>query len=79
MNRQASIDVLFNPRSFAVIGASNTRGKLGNDVMRNLIDSGFEGRIYPVNPKAGEILGQKAFRSVSAIPNDVDVAAGTSA
>ena len=74
MNRQTSIDVLFNPRSFAVIGASNTRGKLGNDVMRNLIDSGFEGRIYPVNPKAGEILGQMAFRSVTAIPNDVDVA-----
>ncbi|MHA1614486.1 MAG: acetate--CoA ligase alpha subunit [Candidatus Thorarchaeota archaeon] len=74
MNRQTSIDVLFNPRSFAVIGASNTRGKLGNDVMRNLIDSGFEGRIYPVNPKAGEILGQKAFRSVTDIPNDVDVA-----
>jgi len=74
VDRQASIDVLFNPRSFAVIGASNTRGKLGNDVMRNLIDSGFEGRIYPVNPKAGEILGQKAFRSVTAIPNDVDVA-----
>ena len=54
VKRQSSIDVLFNPRSFAVIGASNTRGKLGNDVMRNLIDSGFEGRIYPVNPKAGE-------------------------
>ncbi len=74
MNRQASIDVLFNPRSIAVIGASNTRGKLGNDVMRNLIDSGFEGRIYPVNPKAGEILGQKVFRSVTDIPRDVDVA-----
>ena len=74
MNRQTSIDLLFNPRSFAVIGASNTRGKLGNDVMRNLIDSGFEGRIYPVNPKAGEILGHKAFRSVTDVPNDVDVA-----
>ncbi len=74
MDRQASIDVLFNPRSIAVIGASNTRGKLGNDVMRNLIDSEYEGRIYPVNPKAGEILGQKAFRSVTDIPRDVDVA-----
>ncbi len=74
MDRQASIDVLFNPRSIAVIGASNTRGKLGNDVMRNLIESEYEGRIYPVNPKAGEILGQKAFRSVTDIPRDVDVA-----
>ncbi len=74
MDRQASIDILFNPRSIAVIGASNTRGKLGNDVMRNLIDSEYEGRIYPVNPKAGEILGQKVFRSVTEIPRDVDVA-----
>jgi len=74
VNRQTNIDVLFNPRSIAVIGASNTLGKLGNDVMRNLIDSGYEGRIYPVNPKAGEILGQKAFRSVTTVPNDVDVA-----
>lgn len=74
MDRQASIDVLFNPDSIAVIGASTTRGKLGNDVMRNLIDSGYQGRIYPINPKAGEILGLKAFRSVKDIPADVDVA-----
>ncbi|TFG09255.1 hypothetical protein EU538_05785, partial [Candidatus Thorarchaeota archaeon] len=48
VDRQKGIDVLFNPRSVAVIGASETRGKLGNDVMRNLIESGFDGRIYPI-------------------------------
>ena len=74
MDRQASIDVLFNPSSIAVIGASTTRGKLGNDVMRNLIDSGYQGRIYPINPKAGEILGLKAFRSIEDVPANVDVA-----
>ncbi|MFW9843410.1 MAG: acetate--CoA ligase alpha subunit [Candidatus Thorarchaeota archaeon] len=74
MDRQASIDVLFNPNSIAVVGASTTRGKLGNDVMRNLIDSGYQGRIYPINPKGGEILGLKAFRSVAEVPADVDVA-----
>lgn len=74
MDRQKGIDVLFHPRSIAVIGASNTKGKLGNDVMRNLIDSGYERRIYPINPKADEILNCKAFRSIKEVPGQVDVA-----
>jgi acetyltransferase len=74
LDRQKGIDVLFNPKSIAVIGASSTKGKLGNDVVRNLIDSGFEGRVYPINPKGGEILGLKAFRSVSEVAGDIDVA-----
>lgn len=74
MDRQKGIDVLFNPRSIAVIGASSKKGKLGNDVMRNLIDSGFDGKIYPVNPRGGEILGHQVYRKISAIPDDVDVA-----
>ncbi len=74
MDRQAGIDILFNPRSIAVIGASATKGKLGNDVMRNLIDSGFSGRIYPVNPRGGDILGYQTYRSVKEIHGEVDVA-----
>ncbi|MFW9886995.1 MAG: acetate--CoA ligase alpha subunit, partial [Candidatus Thorarchaeota archaeon] len=74
MDRQKGIDVLFNPKSVAVIGASATKGKLGNDVVRNLVESGFEGRIYPINPKGGEILNLKVYRSVSEIAGDVDVA-----
>ncbi len=74
MDRQKGIDVMFNPKSVAVIGASATKGKLGNDVMRNLIDSGFDGRIYPVNPRAGEILGHQAYRTVNDIAGDVDMA-----
>jgi acetyltransferase len=74
LDRQKGIDVLFNPKSIAVIGASSTKGKLGNDVVRNLIESGFEGRIYPINPKGGEILDLKAHRSVSEVAGDIDVA-----
>ncbi|RLI60377.1 MAG: CoA-binding protein [Candidatus Thorarchaeota archaeon] len=74
MDRQQGIDVLFNPRSIAVIGASAKRGKLGNDVMRNLIDSGFDGKIYPINPKGGEILGHTVYRKIGDIPGEVDVA-----
>jgi acetyl coenzyme A synthetase (ADP forming)-like protein len=74
VDRQKGIDILFNPRSIAVIGASETKGKLGNDVMHNLIESGYEHRIYPINPKAGEILGHKVFRSVKDIPGELDVA-----
>lgn len=74
MDRQKGIDVLFNPRSIAVLGASETKGKLGNDVMRNLVDSGFDGRIYPINPSGGEILDHKVFRKLSDIASDIDVA-----
>ncbi len=74
MDRQKGIDQLFNPRSIAVIGASATKGKLGNDVLQNLIESGFEGRIYPVNPSGGKILGANVFRSIFEISSDVDMA-----
>ncbi|MFW9799361.1 MAG: acetate--CoA ligase alpha subunit [Candidatus Thorarchaeota archaeon] len=74
MDRQKGIDVLFNPKSIAVIGASATKGKLGNDVVRNLIESGYKGQIYPINPKGGEILGLKVHRSVSEVSGEVDVA-----
>ncbi|MGW0788637.1 acetate--CoA ligase family protein [Streptomyces sp. NPDC002911] len=65
---------LMEPRSVAVIGASNEQGKIGNSVMRNLIDGGFTGEIHPVNPKADDILGRKAYKSVTDVPGEVDVA-----
>ncbi|MFF4761670.1 acetate--CoA ligase family protein [Streptomyces sp. NPDC001292] len=65
---------LMQPRSVAVIGASSEAGKIGNSVMRNLIDGGFSGDIHPVNPKADEIEGRKAHASVLDIPGEVDVA-----
>ncbi|HEY3715069.1 MAG TPA: acetate--CoA ligase family protein [Jatrophihabitantaceae bacterium] len=65
---------IMKPRSIAVIGASNEAGKIGNSVMKNLIDGGYAGDIYPVNPKADEILGRKAYRSVADVPGELDVA-----
>ena len=65
---------LMEPRSVAVIGASNEPGKIGNSVMRNLIDGGFPGEIHPVNPKADDILGRKAYKTVEEVPGAVDVA-----
>lgn len=65
---------LMRPRSVAVIGASNEPGKIGNSVMRNLVDGGFPGEIHPVNPRADDILGRKAYKSVTDVPGEVDVA-----
>ncbi|MGY5036216.1 acetate--CoA ligase family protein [Streptomyces sp. 900116325] len=70
----ASMRRLMEPRSVAVIGASNEEGKIGNSVMRNLIDGGFSGEIHPVNPRADDILDRKAYKSVTDVPGDVDVA-----
>jgi acetyl coenzyme A synthetase (ADP forming)-like protein len=65
---------LMRPRAIAVIGASDQAGKIGNSVMRNLVDGGFPGEIYPVNPKAGEILGKQAYADVDDLPDGVDLA-----
>ena len=65
---------LMEPRSVAVVGASNEQGKIGNSVMRNLVDGGFPGEIHPVNPRADDILGRKAYKSVTDVPGEVDVA-----
>ena len=69
-----NLDFLFYPQSVAVIGASNKEGKIGNAIMKNLINFGFKGKIYPVNVKEEEILGIKAYKSVLEIPDNVDVA-----
>jgi acetyl coenzyme A synthetase (ADP forming)-like protein len=65
---------IIQPKAVAVIGASNEAGKIGNSVMKNIVNGGYAGKIYPVHPKADEILGIKAYRSVKDIPGEVDVA-----
>lgn len=69
-----SIKYLFEPKSIAVIGASATEGKIGNSVLKNIIENGYEGKVYPVNPRETELLGLKAHPSVSAIGKEVDAA-----
>ena len=65
---------IMKPDAVAVIGASSEEGKIGNSVMKNLINGGYKGEIYPINPKADEILGYKAYKSVKDVPGEVDVA-----
>ena len=64
---------MFKPESVAVIGASNTPGKVGYIIVDNLINDGFEGEIYPVNPKGGEILGKTAYANIKDVPGKVDL------
>ena len=69
-----AMERLMKPRAIAVIGASAEPGKIGNSVMRNLVDGGFAGEIHPINPKAHEIMGRKAYPSILDVPGEVDVA-----
>jgi len=65
---------IMKPNAVAVIGASSEEGKIGNSVMKNLINGGYQGEIYPINPKSDEILGRKCYKSVKDIPGPVDIA-----
>ena len=70
----ASMKRIMEPSAVAVIGASAEDGKIGNSVMRNLIDGGYEGDLYPVHPKADQILGHQCYPSIVDIPGNVDIA-----
>jgi acyl-CoA synthetase (NDP forming) len=70
----ASMNRIMRPKAVAVIGASNETGKIGNSVMKNLINGGYQGAIYPIHPKDAEIMGIKAFKSVKDVPDDIDTA-----
>ena len=59
-----NLKYVFEPSSIAVIGASPTTGKLGNVVLKNILDSNFEGKVYPVNPKYENVLGLKCSKDV---------------
>jgi len=68
------LEELFRPRSVAVVGASDDFGKLGYHVMKSLLEGDFGGRVYPVNPRAREIWGLRAYPSVGELPEGVDLA-----
>ena len=65
---------IMQPDAVAVIGASPEAGKIGNSVMKNLIDGGYAGEIYPIHPRADEVEGRKAYTSVTEIEGAIDVA-----
>ncbi len=67
------LETLFQPVSIAIIGASRTPGKVGFEVLKNILDSGYQGNIFPINPKAQHILGLKSYSSVLDINEPIDL------
>jgi acetyl coenzyme A synthetase (ADP forming)-like protein len=65
---------IMKPDAVAVIGASAENGKIGNSIMKNLINGGYQGAIYPIHPSADTILGKKVYKSVKDVPGVIDVA-----
>lgn len=70
----SDLRAFFHPASVAVVGASESAGKLGHEILRNLIAGGFPGPVYPVNPRSERILGLTCHRNVTEIPGPVDLA-----
>ena len=68
------LDHILKPRAVAVVGASTRPHTIGNDLLKRLLEYGFKGHVYPVNPKGGEIEGLRAYTSVSELPDGVDLA-----
>ena len=68
------LEAIFRPRSVAIIGASSTPGKVGYVLANNLLKSGYSGEAYLVNIGGGEILGHQAYKSITDIPNEVELA-----
>ncbi len=66
-------DQMFNPDSVAVVGATEREGSVGAHVLRNLIDYGYEGALYPVNPKRRSVFGLKSYPSIQAIRDQCDL------
>lgn len=68
------LDGLLTPKSIAIVGASAEPGKIGYTVVDNIIKSGFQGKVFPINPKTEDILGFKAYPSVLDVPDSIDAA-----
>ena len=69
-----SIKRLLEPRSVAVIGASRTPGTVGHELVRNLVNGGFQGPVYPINPSATHVASLPCFPNIEAVPGPVDMA-----
>jgi len=72
--KQDDLERLFDPRSIAVIGASTKEGKVGHKLFSNILESGYEGEVYPVNPKGGKVLGRELYESIEVLPEPIDLA-----
>ena len=69
-----NLDSIFEPKSVAVVGASDREGSIGHAILRNLLKGGFQGKLCPVNPRYEAVQGIQAYASVTAIGEPVDMA-----
>ncbi|MBF0387701.1 MAG: acetate--CoA ligase family protein [Candidatus Omnitrophica bacterium] len=69
-----NLEKVFNPRSVAIVGASSEPAKVGYQILNNVVQNGYKGKIYPINRKATEILGLPCFPSLLEVPGDIDFA-----
>jgi acetyl coenzyme A synthetase (ADP forming)-like protein len=69
-----NLDAIFSPQSLAVVGASNTPGKVGHDIFVNILKGGYRGTLYPVNPNARSVSSVRAYPAITDIPDSVDLA-----
>lgn len=67
------LEHFFAPKTIAVVGASREEGKVGHDLLKNLLQYHFAGKVFPINPHAGDILGTKSYASVKEVPDKIDL------
>lgn len=74
MNMEPEIRYLFEPRGIAVVGASHDRSKIGSKVLNNIVLGGYGGRVYPVNPSGGSLLGLPVYKDIHDAEGEIDIA-----
>jgi Acyl-CoA synthetase (NDP forming) len=70
----SSVRPFFEPRGVAIIGASDRPDKLSHGILKNMLQYGYAGGVYPVNPKNSEILGKPCYTDILSVPDPVDLA-----
>ena len=74
MIKKRNLKRFFAPRSVAVVGASSTRGRPGHTVIENMRANGYDGKIYPVNPRGGRLMGMKVYKTIGDLTSGIDLA-----
>jgi acetyltransferase len=69
-----ALDMFFEAKNIAIIGATDKEGSVGRSLLRNLIDGPYAGQIYPINPKRPDVFGIKAYPDVASVPEPLDLA-----
>ncbi|WP_457627841.1 acetate--CoA ligase family protein [Persephonella sp.] len=69
-----TLDTLFNPRSIAIVGATDKKEKVGYAIFKNIIEGGYKGKVYPVNRRIDSLEGYRVYHSITEIPDEIDLA-----